>query len=106
MILQIIIVKILMSILSSTVFLPLTLIISCQAILMGVLKISRKLHFLFFILNIRSLNENFKSFVESLSFKFSIICFLETWSNDQNLSKNSLFSVKRRQPVTWKQKVS
>ena len=58
---------------------------------------SRKLHFLFFILNIRSLNENFKSFVESLSFKFSIICILETWSNDQKLtqklSKNSLFHV-------------
>ena len=44
-------------------------------------------------LNIRSLNKNFESFAELyklLSFKFSIICFSETWSNDENLSKNSL----------------
>ena len=43
-------------------------------------------------INIRSLNKNFESFAEvfkSLSFKFSIICFSETWSNDENLDKNS-----------------
>ena len=47
-------------------------------------------------LNIRSLNKNFKSFAElykSLSFKFSVICFSETWSNDENLSKNSRFQL-------------
>ena len=47
-------------------------------------------------LNIRSLNKNFESFAElykSLSFKFSIICFSETWSNDENLDKNSLFQL-------------
>ena len=47
-------------------------------------------------LDIRSLNNNFESFAElykSLSFKFSIICFSETWSNDENLDKNSLFQL-------------
>ena len=47
-------------------------------------------------LDIRSLNNNFESFAElykSLSFKFSIICFSETWSNDENLSKNSRFQL-------------
>ena len=47
-------------------------------------------------LNIRSLNKNFESFAElykSLSFKFSIICFSATWSNDENLDKNSLFQL-------------
>ena len=47
-------------------------------------------------LNIRSLNKNFESFAElyiSLSFNFSIICFSETWSNDENLCKNSLFQL-------------
>ena len=45
-------------------------------------------------LSIRSLNTNFESFAElykSLSFKFSVICFPETWCKDENLSKNSLF---------------
>ena len=39
-------------------------------------------------LNIRSLNKNFESFQELnklLSFKFSITCFSETWSNDENI---------------------
>ena len=31
-----------------------------------------------------------KNYVLSLSFKFSLICFSETCSNDENLSKNSL----------------
>ena len=47
-------------------------------------------------LNIRSLIKNFESFPElykSLSFKFSITCFSEKWSNDENLSKNSLFQL-------------
>ena len=41
--------------------------------------------FSFLHLNISSLNENFESFAElykSLSIKFSISCFSETWSND------------------------
>ena len=47
-------------------------------------------------LNIRSLNKNFESFAElykSLSFKFSITCFSETGSNDENLNKNSIFKL-------------
>ena len=47
-------------------------------------------------LNIRSLNKNFESLAElykSLNFKFSIICFSETWSNDEKLSQNSLFQL-------------
>ena len=47
-------------------------------------------------LNIWSLIKNFESFPElykSLSFKFSITCFSEKWSNDENLSKNSLFQL-------------
>ena len=47
-------------------------------------------------LNIRSLNENFESFAELyklLSFKFSIICFSETLSSNENLNKNSLFQL-------------
>ena len=75
--------------------LPLTQIIFHQAILMGILKISRKIHSVL-NLNIRGLNKNFESFAElykSLSFKFSIICFSETWSNDENLNKNSLFQL-------------
>ena len=47
-------------------------------------------------LNIRGLNKHFESFAElykSLNFKFSIICFSGTWSNDENLSKNSLFQL-------------
>ena len=66
-----------------------------QTILVGILKISRKINSVLH-LNIRSINKNFESFAElykSLSFKFSMICFSETWSNDQNLSKNSLFQL-------------
>ena len=44
----------------------------------------------------RRVNENFGSFAELykwLSFKFSIMCFSETWSNDENLSKHSVFQL-------------
>ena len=35
----------------------------------------------------------FAELYKSLSFKFSIICFSETWSNNENLCKNSLFQL-------------
>ena len=44
----------------------------------------------------QKLNKNFESFAElskSVSFKFTIICFSETWSNDESLSKNTLFEL-------------
>ena len=59
-------------------------------------------------LNIRSLNKNFESFAQlykSLSFKFSIICFPETWSNDENLEKKLTFSIRRLHFAASKQKI-
>ena len=59
----------------------------------GNIKDLRKIHSVLH-LNIRSLIKNFEFFGElykSLSFKFRIICFSETCSNEENLSKNSLF---------------
>ena len=43
-------------------------------------------------LNIRSMNKDFKSFKEFYSkfnFKFSIVCFSETWVDEISFSKNS-----------------
>ena len=84
-----------MSTFFSTMSLPFTNTTFHQVILMVILKISREicpvLH-----LNIRSLNKNFESFAELcklLSFKFNIICFSETWSNDENLNENSFFQL-------------
>ena len=36
--------------------------------------------------------EAFKDFYNTISFKFSIVCFSETWGDD-NLSKNSCFQL-------------
>ena len=47
-------------------------------------------------LNIRSINKNFetfKQFYSSLNFTFSIICFSETWVDDDSINKNSLFQL-------------
>ena len=43
-------------------------------------------------LNIRSISknfDNFKLFLSSLNCKFSIICFSETWLNDQNVDNSN-----------------
>ena len=43
-------------------------------------------------LNIRSMNNNFESFKEfysTINFKFSIVCFSETWVENTSFSKNS-----------------
>ena len=47
-------------------------------------------------LNIRSVSKNFESFKELynlLSFKFSIVCFSETWSEDEKVNENSLYQL-------------
>ena len=47
-------------------------------------------------LNIGSIKknfENFKSFVNSINFTFSIICFSETWLDETNSTENSLFEL-------------
>ena len=47
-------------------------------------------------LNIRSMNKNFESFKEfcsKIKFKFSIVCFSETWVDDIPFSKNSNFQL-------------
>ena len=47
-------------------------------------------------LNIRSMNKNFESFKElysTINFKFSIVCFSETWVDDISFSKNSNFQL-------------
>ena len=47
-------------------------------------------------LNIRSIKknfENFKLFLSSLSFDFSIICFLETWLDESSLTSQSLYKL-------------
>ena len=47
-------------------------------------------------LNIRSMNKNFESFKEfysKIKFKFSIVCFSETWVGDISFSKNSNFEL-------------
>ena len=49
-------------------------------------------------LNIRSRNKNFESFKEfysKIKFKFSIVCFSETWVDDIYFSKNFNFQVIR-----------
>ena len=46
-------------------------------------------------LNVRSLNKNFKHFKDffaSLKLKFSVLCFSETWA-EEDISKNSLFQL-------------
>ena len=46
--------------------------------------------------NIRSINKKFESlkqFYLSLNFDFAIVCFSETWDNDTNINKNSLFQL-------------
>ena len=53
-------------------------------------------------LNIRSVNKNleaFREFCESLDINFSIICFSETWANDSNFDKNSLFQIEGYNPI-------
>ena len=52
----------------------------------------------FFVLhvNIRSLSKNLESFKKLynlLSFKFSILCFSETWSKDEKINENSLYQL-------------
>ena len=52
----------------------------------------------FFVLhlNIGSLSKNlesFKTLYNLLSFKFSILCFLETWSKDEKINQNSLYQL-------------
>ena len=47
-------------------------------------------------LNIRSINKNFESFKEfysKIKFKFSTVCFSETWVDDISFSKNSNFQL-------------
>ena len=47
-------------------------------------------------LNIRSIKknfENFKLFLSSFSFDFSIICFLETWLDESSLTSQSLYEL-------------
>ena len=47
-------------------------------------------------LNTRSLSKNFGSFKELinlLSFKFSIVCFSETWSKNEKVNENSLYQL-------------
>ena len=45
--------------------------------------------------NIRSIKnlENFKMFLNSINFMFSIICFSETWLDETNSTKNSLYEL-------------
>ena len=53
-------------------------------------------------LNIRSMNknfENFQAFYKSLNMSFSIICLTETWANDINFDKNSLFQLEGYNPI-------
>ena len=55
----------------------------------------------FFVLylNIRSLSKNLESFKKLynlLSFKFSILCFSETWSKDEKINENSLYQLENR----------
>ena len=88
-----IIVKTLMSTFFRTMSLPLTQIIFHQTSLVGILKISLKIHSQFYISILGVLIKTFAELYKSLSFKFSIICFSETWSNDENLDKNSLFQL-------------
>ena len=47
-------------------------------------------------LNIRSIKknfENFKMFLNSINFTFSIICFSETWLDETNSTENSLYEL-------------
>ena len=47
-------------------------------------------------LNITSMNKNFepfKEFYSKIKFKFSIVCFSETWVDDISFSKNSNFQL-------------
>ena len=43
--------------------------------------------------------EAFREFYESLDINFSIICFSETWANDSNFDKNSLFQIEGYNPT-------
>ena len=88
-----IIIKTLMSTFFRTISLPLTQIIFHQTSLVGILKISLKIHSQFYISILGVLIKTFAELYKSLSFKFSIICFSETWCNDENLDKNSLFQL-------------
>ena len=52
--------------------------------------------FSFLHLNIRSINKNFESFkgfYSAIKFKFSIVCFSETWVEDISFNKNSIFQL-------------
>ena len=44
-------------------------------------------------LNIKSIKKNFKMFLNSIDFTFSIICFSETWLHETNITKNSLYEL-------------
>ena len=53
-------------------------------------------------LNTRSMTKNFetlKEFYNSLNVSFSIICLSETWANDNNPEKKSLFQLEGYNPV-------
>ena len=88
-----IIVKTLISTFFRTMSLHLTQIIFHQTSLVGVFKISLKIHSQFYISILGVLIKTFAELYKLLSFKFSIICFSETWSNDEYLYKNSLFQL-------------
>ena len=81
-----------MSTFFTTMSLPLTQIIFHQTILVGIFKDFTENSFS--VLHVKSYNFGFfAELYKLLSFKFSIICFSETWSNDENLDKNSLFQL-------------
>ena len=82
-----------MSTFFTTMSLPLTQIIFHQTILVGILKISRKIHSQSYFSILGVLIKSFAELYKSLSFKFSVICFSEKWSNDEKLDKNSLFQL-------------
>ena len=55
-----------------------------------------KISFSVLYLNITSMNKNFKSFKEyysTINFKFSIVCFSETWVDDISFNKDSNFQL-------------
>ena len=59
-------------------------------------------------LNIRSMTKNFETFQEyynSLNVNFSKICLSETWTNDNNLGKNS-FQLEGYKPVHQIRKIA
>ena len=54
--------------------------------------------------NIRSMNKNFESFKEfdaKTKFKFSIVCFSETWVDDISFSKNLSFKIREDLSINY-----